>query len=119
MQEIVIAALADMGIAAWRDPANIGVWVDVPGGGPAKICALGVRIRRGVSLHGVALNVQTDLRNFALIVPCGLADGRVTSVGEILGAAAPGMEAVKEILARHFVQAWGAPARPLKMENHA
>ena len=54
---------------------------------PAKICAIGVRIRRGVSLHGLALNVETDLSFFDLIVPCGMADKPATSLRKILGDA--------------------------------
>jgi lipoyl(octanoyl) transferase len=65
----------------------------------AKICALGVRIKRGVTLHGIALNLTTDLSHFGLINPCGL--GRpVTSMGEILGVRAPGMSELKGAFAR-------------------
>jgi lipoyl(octanoyl) transferase len=94
LEEAIIAALADFGIAAKKDCAGIGVWID-NGGKPAKICAIGVRIRRGVSLHGVALNVETDLSFFDLIVPCGMPDKPATSMRKILGERTPTMAAVK------------------------
>jgi len=109
--EAVVATLADFGIAGKIDRSAIGVWTDLPGGESgragesAKICALGVRIRRGVSLHGIALNVSTDLRYFNLIVPCGLARP-VTSMRQILGDGTPGMEAVKGSLVRHLKEAF-------------
>jgi lipoyl(octanoyl) transferase len=110
----VISALAEMGIAAKKDPGAIGVWVEeaphVHAGlrgdsQSAKICALGVRIRRGVSLHGVALNVTTDLKYFDLIVPCGLVGRGVTSMERVLGTVCPAMGEVKEVLARRLVEA--------------
>ncbi|HSI34323.1 MAG: lipoyl(octanoyl) transferase LipB [Phycisphaerae bacterium] len=114
LEDVVIATLAEFGVAASTDPAAPGVWVPTPtpvesnatrGIAPdasfAKICALGVRIRRGVSLHGLALNVTTDLSLFNLINPCGL--GRpVTTLREVLGDRAPDMAAVKAALARQM-----------------
>src|SRR5258706_2347025 len=70
LQEIVVATLAEFQISAQNDESAIGVWVE-EAGKLAKICAFGVRIRKGVSLHGIALNVETDLSLFNLIVPCG------------------------------------------------
>ena len=101
LETAVIAALADMGIAARKDPAAIGVWVDEER--PAKICALGVRIRRGVSLHGIALNVTTDLNYFDLIVPCGLHGRSVTSMERVLGANTPEMAVVKDALSKRLL----------------
>jgi lipoyl(octanoyl) transferase len=97
LEEAVIAALLDFGIAARKDNCAVGVWVE-HGGALKKICALGVRIRRGVSMHGIALNVTTDLKFFNLIVPCGLSGRGVTSVREVLGAGTPAMEAIKQAL---------------------
>jgi lipoate-protein ligase B len=74
----------------------------------AKICALGVRIRRGVSLHGIALNVETDLRYFDLIVPCGLTGKRATSLRKIMGDATPSIEAVKRALVQHFMRSFAS-----------
>ena len=102
LEAAVIAMLAELGITARADPTAVGVWID-DGGIQAKICAMGVRIRRGVSLHGLALNVTTDLRYFDLIVPCGLTGKRVTSLKKILGAGAPTMDRAKEMLAGQLI----------------
>jgi lipoyl(octanoyl) transferase len=79
----VIAALADIGIAAFRAPGRIGIWTmaPVPGGGAveAKIGAIGVRVRRWVTLHGFSVNLSPDLSHFGGIVPCGIAEYPVTS----------------------------------------
>lgn len=81
----VIATLGDLGIAAWRAPGRIGIWTTVPGGGgEAKIGAIGVRVRRWVTLHGFSVNLAPDLSHFGGIVPCGIADFPVTSA-EMLG----------------------------------
>ena len=78
----VIAALADLGVQAHRAPGRIGIWV---GEGPdeAKIAALGVRVRRWVTLHGFSINVAPNLDHFDAIVPCGIADFGVTSLREL------------------------------------
>ena len=97
LERAVIRTLADFGIEAHADPSAVGVWTECAAR-EAKICAIGVRIKRGVSLHGLALNVETDLRCFDLIVPCGLAGRAVTSMREILRDATPPMEKVREVL---------------------
>jgi len=112
LEQVVIATLAELGIAASTDPAAVGVWVREPDGQLAKICAIGVRIRRGVGMHGIALNVETDLRYFELIIPCGLAGRRATSLRRLLGDATPDISLVKQSLARQFHQAFrSAPDR--------
>jgi len=78
----VIAALAELGVSAWRAPGRIGIWTD-DGGQEAKIGAIGVRVRRWVSLHGFSVNVDPDLSHFAGIVPCGLPDYPVTSLARL------------------------------------
>jgi len=110
LEEAAIAALADLGVAASKDPAGIGVWVDV-GSERRKICALGVRIRRGTSLHGIALNVSTNLRYFELIVPCGLTGRKATSLREVLGEACPDLGRVKRAVADRIVEALEAKAK--------
>ncbi|MEG3177981.1 lipoyl(octanoyl) transferase LipB [Sphingomonas sp. RB3P16] len=86
----VIAALGDLGIAAFRAPGRVGIWTDIAdpaSGGPAveaKIGAIGVRVRRWVTLHGFSVNLSPDLSHFGGIVPCGLPDFAVTSA-EMLG----------------------------------
>ena len=97
----VISALRELGIPAREEPGAIGVWTN----GGSKICALGVRIKRGVTLHGIALNVTTDLRYFQLIIPCGLVGRKVTSIAVELGERAPAMDVVKPIVARHVMDA--------------
>lgn len=77
-----IAALAELGVAARRAPGRIGIWVD-DRGTEAKIGAIGVRVRRWVTLHGMAINVDPDLAHFSGIVPCGIAEFPVTSLAAL------------------------------------
>ena len=87
LEEVLIRVLAEWGITGYRTDRFVGVWVndpDDPDGPPAKIAAIGVKIARGVTLHGFALNVTVDLRPFAGIVPCGIEGCRVTSMTEVL-----------------------------------
>lgn len=76
----VIAALAEMGIAAFRAPGRIGIWTYDEHGAEAKIGAIGVRVRRWITMHGFSVNLSPDLSHFGGIVPCGIADYPVTSV---------------------------------------
>ncbi|HEY7117558.1 MAG TPA: lipoyl(octanoyl) transferase LipB [Tepidisphaeraceae bacterium] len=107
LEDAVIATLAHYDIPAFKDDCAIGVWVHLPPSPPqrtqtAKICALGVRIKRGVSMHGIALNLTTDLSYFNLINPCGL--GRpVTSMRNLLGDRTPEMADLKQAMADRFV----------------
>lgn len=78
----MIDALADLGVAAHRAPGRIGIWIG-DGDHEAKIGALGVRVKRWVTLHGFALNVAPDLTHYRGIVPCGIADFGVTSLAEL------------------------------------
>jgi lipoyl(octanoyl) transferase len=101
LERIVIDTLAEFKVKAFTDPTAIGVWVRTESDDAAKICALGVRIKRGISLHGLALNVTTDLTHFDLINPCGL--GRpVTSLLAELGNRTPTIAEVKSAFARHM-----------------
>ena len=77
----IIAGLADLGVDAHRAPGRIGIWVG-SGPGEAKIAALGIRIKRWVTLHGFSINVAPDLAHFGGIVPCGIADFGVTSLAD-------------------------------------
>lgn len=99
LERAAVATLAEFGIEAAADPSAVGVWTK-DAGKLAKICAIGVRIKRGVSLHGLALNVQTDLDYFDLIVPCGLAGRPVTSMRKLLRGRTPSIDEVKQVLAR-------------------
>jgi lipoyl(octanoyl) transferase len=115
LEEVLVCTCADMGIAAERVPGLTGVWTksDSPGRHEgteslrqaAKIAAIGVHISRGVTSHGFALNVATDLDYFNLIVPCGIADKAVTSMArevEASGRAAPSLHEVAEPVTRNF-----------------
>lgn len=103
LEQVVIDVIATHGIEGRRDPSATGVWV---GEGPAagKIAAMGVRVGRGVSMHGLALNVDPDLGHFGLIVPCGLAGRAVTSMRRERGEACPSVAEVKRALAGEFVR---------------
>ena len=112
LERAAINTLRVFGIEARREDGAVGVWVDDPDTGvTSKICAIGVRIRRGVSLHGIALNVTTDLRYFELIVPCGLVGRRVTSLAQLRGCDAPPVPSVKDVLASSLAAAFG-PRHP-------
>jgi lipoyl(octanoyl) transferase len=96
IEQVIIDTLADYGIAAGRIPRLTGVWVE-----GRKIAAIGVHISRWVTSHGFAYNVSTDLRNFDLIVPCGIAGRKATSLEKLLGRSV-NMSEVSPKLMRHF-----------------
>ena len=96
LEEVLIQAVSEFGIAASRIPGLTGIWI-----GDQKLAAIGVRISRWVTSHGFALNVSTDLANFGLIVPCGIADKGVTSMEQLLGRPVPMVE-VAEAVVRGF-----------------
>ncbi|MGI4877434.1 MAG: lipoyl(octanoyl) transferase LipB [Janthinobacterium lividum] len=85
LEQWAVAALGDFGIAAFAVPGRTGIWTDTAGG-EAKIGAIGVRVRRWVTFHGVAINVAPDLDHFGGIVPCGLPDYAVTSIAAATGS---------------------------------
>lgn len=98
LEQAVIDTIQTWGLEGQRDPDATGVWVETDHG-LAKIAAMGVRVRRWVSFHGLAINVDPDLSHFGLIVPCGLAGRPVTSLLERLGDQTPAMAAVRSRLA--------------------
>ena len=79
----LIDSLADLGVAAHRSPGRIGIWVDRGVGGEAKVGALGLRVKRWVTLHGFSVNLAPSLAHFSGIVPCGIADAPVTSLADL------------------------------------
>jgi lipoyl(octanoyl) transferase len=83
LEEWVIQALARFGVVGERRPGRVGIWVAGPGGREAKLAAIGVRVRRWVTYHGVAINLAPDLEHFAGIVPCGISDFGVTSLADL------------------------------------
>ena len=96
LEQVLIETLSRFGLAADRVAGRPGVWVD-----EAKIAAIGVRVSRGVTSHGFALNVDPDMRYFSHIVPCGLADASVTSMAQELGRT-PGMDTVMDAIVDSF-----------------
>ena len=111
LEEVLIRACASYGIVTQRIPKRTGVWT-LPGGSipEKKIAAIGVHISRGITSHGFALNVTTDLRDFNLIVPCGIADRTVTSLEDEIDTAihtVPTLEQAGNTVARHFGTVFG------------
>ena len=96
LEEVIIRTLADLSIEACRDSQNIGVWV-----GDEKIAAIGIRVKRWITMHGLALNINPALEHFSFINPCGIVDKNVTSISRVLGHDVA-MDTVIESLARHF-----------------
>ncbi|MFZ9526358.1 MAG: lipoyl(octanoyl) transferase LipB [Schleiferiaceae bacterium] len=103
LEEVIIATLADYGLSGDRSPGETGVWLDVGTPFARKICAMGVRASRWVTMHGWAFNLNTDLRYFEYIIPCGIKDKAVTSLQRELGRAVDEVE-VKERVAGHFAR---------------
>lgn len=99
LEEAMIRATAEFGMAAEREEGKIGVWVGDPGRGE-KLAAIGVHLSRWVTSHGFAYNVSTDLRYFDLIVPCGIAGRKATSLEKLLGRAVRREEASDKITQR-------------------
>jgi lipoyl(octanoyl) transferase len=79
----VIATLGDLGVESWRAPGRIGIWTRDTDGSEAKIGAIGVRVRRWVTMHGFSVNLAPDLSHFGGIVPCGIAEYGVTSLAKL------------------------------------
>ena len=102
LEETVILTLAEYGITATRSPGETGVWLDVGTPFARKICGMGVRASRWVTMHGFALNVNTDLGYFDLMIPCGIKGKAVTSMTAELNGVPQDMAAVKTRLLKHF-----------------
>ena len=101
LESVIIATLAEFGVQAESEDRPTGVWA-----GDAKIAAIGVKVSRGVTMHGFALNVSPDLSYFDHIVPCGMPEGRVTSMASELSEAVD-VQQVMPVLAQHFGQSFG------------
>ena len=102
IEEALIRACGDFGVQTTRVAGRTGVWTTAGGSvNEKKIAAIGVHIARGITSHGFAFNVNPDLRDFELIVPCGIADREVTSL-EREADPPPAMDAVRNAVARHF-----------------
>jgi len=113
LEEVIILTLKTYGIKGDRSPGETGVWVD-PGvkGRERKICAIGVRCSRWITMHGFAFNVNTDLDYFGNIVPCGIQDKQVASLEKELGGPVP-IEEVKHEVRRRFEEVFDVALRTL------
>ena len=108
LEEMIILTLADYGLKAERSKGETGVWLDVGTPFARKICAMGVRASRWVTMHGFALNVNTNLGYFDNMIPCGIKGKAVTSLNVELGKAEISMEEVKGKLLKHFLELFEA-----------
>jgi lipoyl(octanoyl) transferase len=107
LEESIIQTLSDFGISTTQLSGATGVWIVPPLPAPArKVCAIGVKVSRGITMHGFALNVTTDLEYFNYINPCGFTDKEVTSMAKELGYP-PEMEKVKDTLRKHLAAKFG------------
>jgi lipoyl(octanoyl) transferase len=120
LEEVMMRTAADYGLAARRIPSKHGTWIDSPGAGEKadeeKLAALGVHLSRWVTSHGFAFNVSTDLRFFDLIVPCGLAGKRATSLERALGRSVSMAEA-RDRLTAHFAEVFGLVIDEISLEE--
>ena len=108
LEEMVILTLQEYGLNAERSKGETGVWLDVGTPFARKICAMGVRASRWVTMHGFALNVNADLGYFDLMIPCGIKGKSVTSLNVELGKKDIPIQGVKEKLLKHFSNLFGA-----------
>ncbi|WBL21929.1 lipoyl(octanoyl) transferase LipB [Zunongwangia sp. HRR-M8] len=108
LEEAVILVLKEYAIKAERSQGETGVWLDMGTPFARKICAMGVRASRWVTMHGLALNVNADLGYFDNIVPCGIKEKAVTSLNVELGKNQVDMEEVKQKFLRHFQELFEA-----------
>jgi len=107
LEEVIIRTISDYGLKGERSKGETGVWLDVGKPFARKICAMGVKASRWVTMHGFALNVNTDLKYFEYIIPCGITDKAVTSLERELGKKVP-MDEVKEKVKKYFAEVFEA-----------
>lgn len=111
IEEVIILTLAEYGIKGERSPGETGVWIDTDiKGKERKICAIGVRCSRWITMHGFALNVNTDLDYFNYIIPCGIENKQVTSIEKELGRKVD-FEEAKEKVKRNFEKVFNVVLR--------
>ena len=108
LEEMVILTLAEYGIKGERSPGETGVWLDVGTPLARKICAMGVRSSRWVTMHGFAFNINTDLSYFDHMIPCGIRDKAVTSMNRELGQETVDMAKVQKSLVGNFQELFEA-----------
>jgi lipoyl(octanoyl) transferase len=112
LEEVVIRAVGAYGLAGERMERATGVWLATGTPSARKICAVGVRCSHAITMHGFALNVNTDMSCFDLINPCGLADKGVTSLERETGKKVS-MDEVKQLVVRHFAEVFEVEMKPL------
>ncbi|WP_223032984.1 lipoyl(octanoyl) transferase LipB [Hanstruepera marina] len=112
LEEMIILTLAEYGLKAERSQGKTGVWLDVGTPFARKICAMGVRASRWVTMHGFALNVNADLGYFDNMIPCGIRGKAVTSLNVELGKQTVDEAEVKEKLLKHFANLFEAELQP-------
>lgn len=106
LEEVIIRTIAEYGLIGERSPGETGVWFDVGKPYARKICALGVKASRWITIHGFALNVNTDMRYFDYIIPCGISDKQVTSMKREAEQEVD-YEEVKGKIKKHFADVFG------------
>lgn len=97
LEEVIIHTLSDFGIKGQRSPGETGVWLDIDTPYARKICAMGIRASRWVTMHGFALNINTDLSYFDSIIPCGISEKSVTSMRKEIGKEIPFEKVISKI----------------------
>ncbi|MCG7281664.1 lipoyl(octanoyl) transferase LipB [Chryseobacterium taklimakanense] len=110
LEEVIIRVIAEYGLKGERSEGETGVWLDVGKPYARKICAMGVKTSKWVTMHGFALNVNTDMKYFEYIIPCGIKDKTATSLQRELERefSAEEVEEVKEKIKKHFSEVFGA-----------
>ncbi len=108
LEQTVIDSLDYFGIEAGRNQGKTGVWIDIDTPFPKKICAMGVRASRWVTMHGFALNVNVDLDYFNNIIPCGLTDNVVTSINRELNQSETDITEIKNVLKSCFSETFNS-----------
>ncbi len=111
LEEVIIRSLKAFGISGGRREGRVGIWITRKGGREEKIAAIGVRVRKWVTFHGIAINVEPDLSHFEGIVPCGIAEHGITSMMD-LGLPIT-MDDLDVVIAEKFDEVMGIEARPL------
>jgi len=114
LEEMIILTLEEFNLKAGRSPGETGVWLDVGTPFARKICAMGVRASRWVTMHGFALNVNANLGYFDNIIPCGIRGKAVTSLNVELGVKEVSISEVKEKLLKHFTKLFEAEIETIK-----
>jgi lipoyl(octanoyl) transferase len=108
LEEVIILTMAEYGLKGDRSPGETGVWMDpAVKGRERKICAMGIRCSRWITMHGLAFNINNDLSYFDYIIPCGIQNKQVTSLQKELGRELP-MEEIKEKVKRNFERVFEA-----------